>query len=85
MATAPRLRSNSPDTSELGIRVFSPRLDKQESAIQIDSPVPKPSPKKVPYENLSEREQVRQLWGNRRRKHRKTRKANKKRRSTRRK
>lgn len=85
MATAPKLRPTSPDSSELGIRVFSPKLEKQESVVQIGSPVPTPPPKNIPYGQLSEREQVRQLWGNRRRKHKKTRRASKKRRSTRRK
>jgi hypothetical protein len=45
---------------------------------------PKQGPN-VPFNAMSEREQVRHLWGSRRRKSKKTRKVTKKRRSTRRK
>ena len=85
MASAPRIRSNSPDTSELGIKTFNPAVSPgNDTAIQIDK---KENPsQKVPssFKGMSEREQVRMLWGSRRR--RKSRKSkSKKRRSTRRK
>jgi len=84
MASAPRIRSNSPDTSELGIKTFNPiSVPRDATHIEIDkksSPV-KPSPS---FKGMSEREQVRMLWGSRRR--RKSRKSKgKKKRSTRRK
>ena len=85
MASAPRIRSNSPDTSELGIKTFNPAVSpRTDTAIQIDK---KETPsQKAPssFKGMSEREQVRMLWGSRRR--RKTRKSrSKKKRSTRRK
>ena len=84
MASAPRIRSNSPDTSELGIKTFNPAVSLgNDTAIQIDK---KENPsQKVPssFKGMSEREQVRMLWGSRRRKSRKSK--SKKRRSTRRK
>ena len=84
MASAPRIRSNSPDTSELGIKTFNPAVNpRTDTAIQIDK---KETPsQKTPssFKGMSEREQVRMLWGSRRR--RKTRKGKKKNRSTRRK
>jgi hypothetical protein len=84
MASAPRIRSNSPDTSELGIKTFNPAgSPRTDTAIQIDK---KETPsQKAPssFKGMSEREQVRMLWGSRRRKSRKTR--SKKKRSTRRK
>ena len=84
MASAPRIRSNSPDTSELGIKTFNPAVSpRADTAIQIDK---KETPsQKAPssFKGMSEREQVRMLWGSRRR--RKTRKGKKKKRSTRRK
>ena len=84
MASAPRIRSNSPDTSELGIKTFNPTVNpRTDTAIQIDK---KETPsQKAPssFKGMSEREQVRMLWGSRRR--RKTRKGKKKKRSTRRK
>jgi hypothetical protein len=85
MATAPKLGLNSPDTSELGINVFSPKVDNKDTVIKMQSPPPKPNGKNIPYDSMSERAQVRHLWGSRRRKHKKTRKAHKKRKSTRRK
>ena len=84
MASAPRIRSNSPDTSELGIKTFNPAVSPgTDTAIQIDK---KETPsQKAPssFKGMSEREQVRMLWGSRRRKSRKSR--SKKKRSTRRK
>jgi hypothetical protein len=84
MASAPRIRSNSPDTSELGIKTFNPAVSPQtDTAIQIDK---KETPsQKAPssFKGMSEREQVRMLWGSRRRKSRKGK--SKKKRSTRRK
>jgi hypothetical protein len=83
MASAPRIRSTSPDTSELGIRTFNPATaPSKDTVIQIDKkPIPtQPSPT---FDKMSERQQIRMLWGSRRR--RKTRKNKKKKRSTRRK
>jgi hypothetical protein len=84
MASAPRIRSNSPDTSELGIKTFNPAVSpRTDTAIQIDK---KETPsQKAPssFKGMSEREQVRMLWGSRRRKSRKGK--SKKKRSTRRK
>jgi hypothetical protein len=81
MASAPRIRSTSPDTSELGIRTFNPATaPSKDTVIQIDKkPIPtQPSPT---FDKMSERQQIRMLWGSRR----KTRKNKKKKRSTRRK
>jgi len=81
MASAPRIRSTSPDTSELGIRTFNPATaPSKDTVIQIDKkPIPtQPSPT---FDKMSERQQIRMLWGSRR----KTRKSKKKKRSTRRK
>ena len=62
MASAPRIRSNSPDTSELGIKTFNPAVSPgNDTAIQIDK---KENPsQKVPssFKGMSEREQVRML------------------------
>ena len=83
MASAPRISSNSPDTSELGIKTFNPAVGpRTDTAIQIDTK-PTPSQKSPSFKGMSEREQVRMLWGSRRRKSRKSR--SKKKRSTRRK
>ena len=85
MASAPRIRSNSPDTSELGIKTFNPAdTARTDTVLQIDKPANSPK-KSPPFKGLSEREQVRMLWGSRRRKTGKSRKTkNKKKRSTRR-
>lgn len=84
MASAPRIRSNSPDTSELGIRTFNPATaQRNDTVIQVDKK-PTPPSTSPTFQGMSEREQVRMLWGSRRK--RKTRKSkNKKKRSTRRK
>jgi hypothetical protein len=85
MATAPRIRPNSPDTSELGIKTFNPAVAPRntDSVIQIGKD-PIPTEKLPKFENMSERQQIRMLWGALRRR-RKTRKPKgKKKRSTRR-
>lgn len=84
MASAPRIRSNSPDTSELGIRTFNPATaQRNDTVIQVDKKPTSPATSPT-FQGMSEREQVRMLWGSRRK--RKTRKSkNKKKRSTRRK
>ena len=85
MATAPRLGLKSPDTSELGIKTFNPAATPRntDSVIQIDKNTV-PTEKLPVFDKMSERQQIRMLWGNRRR--RKTRKSkNKTKRSTRRK
>jgi hypothetical protein len=83
MATAPRLGLKSPDTSELGIKTFNPAATPRntDSVIQMEK-TPIPTEKSPTFDKMSERQQIRMLWGSRRR--RKTRK-NKKKRSTRRK
>jgi hypothetical protein len=85
MASAPRIRSTTPDTSELGIRTFNPvTAPRNETVIQIDKPTPPPRNSPT-FDKMSEREQIRMLWGSRRRKTGKSRKSkNKKKRSTRR-
>jgi len=84
MATAPRLRMNSPDTSELGIKTFNPAVTPRntDTVIQMEK-TPIPAEKSPTFDKMSERQQIRMLWGSRRR--RKTRKNKKKKRSTRRK
>jgi hypothetical protein len=85
MATAPRLRLNSPDTSELGIKTFNPAATPRntDTVIQMDK-TPISTEKSPTFDKMSERQQIRMLWGSRRR--RKTRKTkSKKKRSTRRK
>jgi hypothetical protein len=82
MASAPRIRSTTPDTSELGIRTFNPvTAPRKETVIQIDKPLPPPRNSPT-FDKMSEREQIRMLWGSRRRKTGKSK--NKKKRSTRR-
>jgi len=84
MATAPRLGLKSPDTSELGIKTFNPAATpwNTDSVIQMEK-TPIPAEKSPTFDKMSERQQIRMLWGSRRR--RKTRKNKKKKRSTRRK
>jgi hypothetical protein len=84
MATAPRIRSNSPDVSELGIKVFNPAAStpRNETVIQMGEK-PTPPAKALPFDQMSERQQIRMLWG-RRRKTGKSKNKKKKKRSTRR-
>jgi hypothetical protein len=84
MASAPRIRSDSPDTSELGIKTFNPStVASSDTSIEINKSS-MPSQKNKPFKGMSEREQVRMLWGSRRRKTGKSKNKKKKKRSTRR-
>jgi hypothetical protein len=83
MASAPRIRLDTTDTSELGIKTFNPSTSsRNDTTIEVDKKTTS-SQKSPSFKGMSEREQVRMLWGSRRRKTRKSR--SKKKRSTRRK
>jgi hypothetical protein len=84
MASAPRLGLKTHDTSELGIKTFNPTATPRntDTVIRIDK-TPIPIEKLPTFDKMSERQQIRMLWGSRRRKTRKSR--SKKKRSTRRK
>lgn len=85
MASAPRIRLDTADTSELGIKTFNPSTSsRNDTTIEIDKKPASSQKSPSSFKGMSEREQVRILWGSRRR--RKTRKSrSKKKRSTRRK